>query len=132
MKLRLLVVGLVGAIVGLAGTAIVSLMTVRARTQRPESSNASTTERTVVTRHQVDHWMTELPNWGRWGKDDQRGALNLVTPAKRQQAMALAKTGTVVSLERRIVLTPKPEESKRDGKPHGISFYEIRFKTFPA
>jgi kynurenine formamidase len=132
MKLRLVVVGLVGAIVGLAGTAIVSLMTVRARTQRPESSNASTSERAVVTRSQVDRWMTELSNWGRWGKDDQLGTLNLVTPAKRQQAMALAKTGTVVSLERRVVLTPKPEESKRDGKPHGISFYEIRFKTFPA
>jgi len=76
--------------------------------------------------------MTELSNWGRWGKDDQLGALNLITPQKRQQAMALAKTGTVVSLERPVVLSPKPEDSKADNKPHGVSFYEIRFKPgFP-
>jgi len=31
-----------------------------------------------------------------------------------------------------VVLSPKPQESKVDNKPHGISFYEIRFKTFPA
>jgi len=24
--------------------------------------------------------MTESSNWGRWGKDDQFGALNFVTP----------------------------------------------------
>src|SRR5438552_2921737 len=27
--------------------------------------------------------MTELSNWGRWGKDDQAGTINLITPAKR-------------------------------------------------
>jgi len=90
------------------------------------------TPHTPVTKAQADRWATELSNWGRWGKDDQLGALNLVTPQKRQQAMALARTGTVVSLERRVVLSPKPEESRADGKPHGVSFYEIRFKTFPA
>ena len=88
-------------------------------------------ERASVTKAQADRWMTELSNWGRWGKDDQLGALNLITPQKRQQAMALAKTGTVVSLERPVVLSPKPEDSKADNKPHGVSFYEIRFKTFP-
>jgi kynurenine formamidase len=44
--------------------------------------------------------MTTLSNWGRWGKDDQLGALNLITAAKRQQAAALVRTGTVVSLSR--------------------------------
>ena len=38
-----------------------------------------------TTKDQVNRWMTELSNWGRWGKDDQRGAVNLITPAKRQQ-----------------------------------------------
>jgi hypothetical protein len=42
--------------------------------------------------------MTELSNWGRWGKDDERGALNLITDATRRQAAALVKTGTAVSL----------------------------------
>ena len=33
-----------------------------------------------MTKADVDRWMTELSNWGRWGKDDERGALNLITP----------------------------------------------------
>ena len=43
-----------------------------------------------VNKAQVDRWMTDLSNWGRWGKDDQLGALNLITPAKKREAMALA------------------------------------------
>ncbi len=37
----------------------------------------------AATRADYDRWKTELSNWGRWGKDDQIGALNLITPAKR-------------------------------------------------
>src|SRR4029078_10254426 len=85
-----------------------------------------------VTKAQADRWMTELSNWGRWGADDQLGALNSSTQENRRQAMALAGTGTVVSLEKPVVLSPKPEQSKADNKPHGIAFYEIRLKTFPA
>ena len=55
-----------------------------------------------VTKAQFEKWMTELSNWGRWGKDDERGALNLITPAKRQQAAAVVKTGTTVSLSRPV------------------------------
>jgi kynurenine formamidase len=40
----------------------------------------------------------ELSNWGRWGKNDELGTLNLVTPAKRKQAAALVKEGFSVSL----------------------------------
>ena len=53
-----------------------------------------------VTKEMVDAWMTELSNWGRWGKDDQLGAINLITPAKRMQAAALVKKGISVSLAR--------------------------------
>jgi len=35
----------------------------------------------------------ELSNWGRWGADDQTGAVNLITPAKRKSAMRLAREG---------------------------------------
>jgi hypothetical protein len=93
---------------------------------------AQQSSHTPANKAQVDRWMTELSNWGRWGKDDQLGALNYITPAKRREAMALAKDGIVVSLEEPIKVVPKPDETKADGKPHGISFYEIRFKTFPA
>ena len=39
----------------------------------------------------IDRLMTELSNWGRWGKDDQLGTLNLITPEKRRQACSLVK-----------------------------------------
>ena len=53
-----------------------------------------------VTRAQFDAWMIELSNWGRWGDDDQLGALNLITDAKRVQAARLVETGRVVSMAR--------------------------------
>ena len=46
-----------------------------------------------VTKEQYDTWMSELSNWGRWGEDDQLGALNLITPAKRIEAAALVRDG---------------------------------------
>ena len=53
-----------------------------------------------VTKADIERWKKELSNWGRWGKDDQIGALNLITPAKRKQAAALVKEGFSVSLSR--------------------------------
>ncbi|MCE2542709.1 MAG: cyclase family protein, partial [Acidobacteria bacterium] len=44
--------------------------------------------------------MDELSNWGRWGEDDQLGALNLITPEKRVEALRLATEGIVVSMSR--------------------------------
>jgi kynurenine formamidase len=42
--------------------------------------------------------MKELSTWGRWGEKDELGAANLITPAKRKQAAALAREGISVSL----------------------------------
>ncbi len=58
------------------------------------------------TQDRVDAYFKELNNWGRWGNDDQRGTVNLVTPAKQQAAQALVKTGRTVSLARDV--TPQP------------------------
>ena len=44
--------------------------------------------------------LTELSNWNRWGKDDQMGAVNLITPAKRKQAAGLVKEGASFSMAR--------------------------------
>ena len=54
--------------------------------------------REPVSIEQFDRWMEELSNWGRWGDDDQIGAANLMTPAKRREAAALVRTGETVSL----------------------------------
>jgi kynurenine formamidase len=53
-----------------------------------------------TSRAEFERWKKELSNWGRWGSDDQIGALNLITPAKRRQAAALVKDGFSVSLSR--------------------------------
>jgi kynurenine formamidase len=52
----------------------------------------------LVTKAEYERWQKELTNWGRWGKDDDFGTLNLITPAKRKQAAALVKDGVSVSL----------------------------------
>src|SRR5215471_15578310 len=51
-----------------------------------------------VTPAQYEEWKKELSNWGRWGKDDEIGALHLITPAKRKQAASLVKEGVSVSM----------------------------------
>lgn len=38
------------------------------------------------------------PSWGRWGDDDERGALNLITPDSVLRASASIRSGEVVSL----------------------------------
>jgi kynurenine formamidase len=50
----------------------------------------------------------QLKNWGRWGADDQRGALNLITPARRARAAALVTEGVTVSAAHPVPVTPGP------------------------
>src|SRR5579872_6240527 len=69
----------------------------------------------TVTAAMVDQWMAELSNWGRWGKDDQMGAVNLITPAKRKQAAALVKDGVSVSMAHNTL----PAKSDDNDSPFG-------------
>ena len=66
-----------------------------------------------MTKEDVDRWMTELSNWGRWGKDDQLGTLNLITPAKRKEAAGLVKEGVAISLAHDIL----KEKAEDNGSP---------------
>ena len=52
------------------------------------------------TQAEVEGYFERLNNWGRWGDDDQRGTLNLITSEKRAAAVASARSGRVVSLSR--------------------------------
>jgi kynurenine formamidase len=45
-------------------------------------------------------------NWGRWGKDDQRGALNFITNQKRAAAAKLVQTGESISMALPLPVTP--------------------------
>jgi kynurenine formamidase len=48
-------------------------------------------------------------NWGRWGDEDQRGTINLITPEKPVAATRLVRTGRTVSLSREFPKTPGPD-----------------------
>jgi kynurenine formamidase len=61
-----------------------------------------------LTRDEVAGYLIGRSNWGRWGDDDQLGALNLITAEKRQRAARLVRSGTVISLSRPIPTTPSP------------------------
>lgn len=77
------------------------------------SAQSPTTPSGLRNRQDFERWMTELSNWGRWGKDDQLGVLNLVTPTKRKQALALVRDGVSVSLARDV----EKEKAVDNGSP---------------
>ena len=74
----------------------------------------------------IDRWMKELSNWGRWGKDDQLGAVNLITAAKRKQAAALVREGVSVSLSR------DTEKEKAEDNPRPFTQEMNNTGTNPA
>jgi kynurenine formamidase len=68
----------------------------------------TTLESDVMTAAAFASLFEELKNWGRWGADDQRGALNLITPAKRAEAAALVREGATVSAAHPLPVMPGP------------------------
>jgi kynurenine formamidase len=52
----------------------------------------------TYTTSQVAELLESVSNWGRWGKEDQRGALNYITNERRAAAARLVQSGEAVSL----------------------------------
>jgi kynurenine formamidase len=71
------------------------------------------------TEDDVDRLWSELSNWGRWGDDDERGALNHLTDAHRAHAATLVRDGVTVSLARNLAVDPAPE------MPHPVQHHMI-------
>jgi kynurenine formamidase len=59
-----------------------------------------------LTQQDIERWLTDLSNWGKWGGDDQAGTINLITPAKRKAAAALVREGVSVSMSLDADLPP--------------------------
>jgi len=85
-----------------------------------------------VSNDDVARWMKELSNWGRWGKDDQRGTLNLITADKRKEALKLVRTGEAVSLahtldKEQFPDNPRPlgQQMTLDNAGHAMDLYTI-------
>jgi kynurenine formamidase len=75
------------------------------------ADDAAPSAKKKLTKADIDAMMSSLSNWGRWGKDDQLGALNLITPAKRKQALALVRDGVSISLAHDVL------KEEVDGSP---------------
>jgi len=75
-----------------------------------ETVAVNASNRPVLTKKDIDAMMTSLSNWGRWGKEDELGALNLITPSKRKQTATLVKEGLTISLAHNTIKT-KEEDS---------------------
>ncbi|HCV27249.1 MAG TPA: cyclase [Dehalococcoidia bacterium] len=91
--------------VAVIAMAAVLLMPGMAPAQEAFPVHPSTQEASVrVTLEALGQWETELSNWGRWGPDDQRGTLNLITREKTRQAAALVHEGETVNLQHFVTL----------------------------
>src|SRR2546426_10773806 len=87
--------------IGISALILVVTISVAAALSRAAGPQA-TVAHPLVTKAEYDRWQEELSNWGRWGKDDEMGTLNLVTPAKRKAAAALVREGFPVSLSSNV------------------------------
>ncbi len=87
---------------------------------QPRRDNASrpapqVAARPVPTPEEFEASIREWRNWGRWGEDDQKGAINLITPEKRRSAAGLVRSGVSVSLSR--PLRPAQQFVRSDPRP---------------
>lgn len=63
----------------------------------------------LPTTAELDLIYSAVKNWGRWGADDERGALNHLTDSRRAAAAALVRTGESVSMAHDLTTRPTPE-----------------------
>jgi len=95
---------------------------------------------TPVSKAEFDKWMQEISNWGRWGKDDELGTLNLITKEKRLAATKLVQEGVSVSMaldlnKKRDMLNSNPFKhtlsvSKFGGHEVAGDVYSVQYHGF--
>ena len=61
---------------------------------------------TRLTSAEVKGLFEKLSNWGKWGKEDERGALNFITNEKRIAAARLVQSGEMVSMSLPLATAP--------------------------
>jgi kynurenine formamidase len=73
----------------------------------------------VPTTEDLNRMYESLKNWGRWSVDDERGALNHLTDARRAAAAGLVRSGQSVSLAHDLGTEPLPEN------PHPVQHHML-------
>lgn len=95
----------------------------------------------AITHQDVEAMLTRLSNWGRWGKEDERGALNLITPEKKKQAAALVRDGESISLAHDVIkqraddsppFEHKMLETGANSKTGASDTYAVQYHGFTA
>ena len=102
--------------------AMVLLLTVAGLAGPFPAADAAPLER--VTRAQFEAWFKEISNWGRWGKDDELGTLNLITAEKRKAAAALVRDGVSVSLS--LELNKTADALNTNYAPYLVAAAQVR------
>ena len=90
----------------------------------PGAAAAAQADPRMPTPEEVRSWYTDRRNWGRWGDDDEKGAINLITDEKSAAATRLVRTGRKVSASR--VFEPSQQfirKSPREGGGGAVSDY---------
>ncbi|MDE0495025.1 MAG: hypothetical protein OXH54_13870 [Acidimicrobiaceae bacterium] len=87
---------------------------------------SDTTADDRLTAEDINAYLAEHRNWGRWGHDDELGALNLITAEKRRKSAAAVRTGRTVSLSRPLPTGPGPDN------PHPARHFMQRFPRDPG
>lgn len=97
--------------------------------------------RNKMTEDEIVAMFPRISNWGRWGAEDQRGALNFITAGHRAAAARLVQSGESVSLSRPVATEPAADNprptthlmirSGRLGHPLGIQGSADYFASAP-
>ena len=66
-------------------------------------------DRTTPSAQQIESYLADRSNWGRWPDNPSAGTVNLITARKRLAAIALVETGRTVSLSRPLPTEPAPD-----------------------
>lgn len=61
------------------------------------------------TEEEMEAIYQAVSNWGVWGDDDERGALNYLGESQRRRAAALVARGVGVSMEHDLAVAPTPD-----------------------
>ena len=69
-------------------------------------------EREIPTRDQVESYLREGRNWGRWPEKPGAGTVNLITDEKRREAASLVRTGRTISLARPLAVDAFPDNMR--------------------
>ena len=80
---------------------------------------------TKITESELDQIAIDVSNWGRWGSDDERGALNLINDVKRAQAASLVQEGLTISCALPMPVTPAPDN------PDPVAHYMLATGDLP-